>query len=415
MSSRPSLPEDPRLAQIALELESTRGASMICDADWTLVWVSAELGALMDEEDPLKLGVGKHVVEALVSGPWESTVSPESQLRTLVETWPLLVKDTPGGIEGLRAAFKRGLASHPAGAPLGFQAIAEEAVDSLFDQVKPKDPPPVYTDAFEFLHGDLPPTPINETNVRIHDVDGSFVGTVIFYAPALPARVLALVARGDEGMFKRMARLTQPGRKQAAVLFADLESSASLSRHLSSAAYFRLIRALTTAIDKVVGEHQGIVGKHAGDGVTAFFLAEDLGTPSGAARAAISTAREISGLPKQIAGDLAEQIGVLDEELCKINVGVHWGGRLYMGQLVTGGRLEVTALGDAVNECARIQESARAGATLASKSLIEHLTDGDAAAVEIDPDTVLYRTIEELPDATQKAKRDAGGLPVTPL
>ena len=86
-----------------------------------------------------------------------------------------------------------------------------------------------------------------------------------------------------------------------------------------------------------------------------------------------------------------------------------------MGQLVTGGRLEVTALGDAVNECARIQESARSGATLASKSLIEHLTDGDAAALEIDPDNVLYRTIEELPEATEKAKRDAGGLPVTPL
>ena len=388
---------------------------MICDAQWTLVWVSAELRALMDEEDPVKLGVGKHVVEALVSGPWESTVSPESQVKTLVDTWPLLVKDTPGGVEGLRAAFKRGVAAHPAGAPLGFQSIAQEAIDVLFDQVQPRDPPPVYTDTFEFLHGDLPPTPINETNVRIHDDDGSFVGTVVFYAPALPARVLALVARGDEGMFKRMARLTQPGRKQAAVLFADLESSASLSRHLSSAAYFRLIRALTTAIDQVVGEHHGIVGKHAGDGVTAFFLAEDLGTPSGAARAAISTAREISGLAKQIAGDLAEQIGVLDEELCKINVGVHWGGRLYMGQLITGGRLEVTALGDAVNECARIQESARSGAILASKSLIEHLTDGDAAALEIDPDTVLYRTIEELPEATDKAKRDAGGLPVTPL
>ena len=388
---------------------------MICDAQWTLVWVSAELQVLMDEEDPVRLGVGKHVAEAFVSGPWESRVSPESQIQEFIETWPLLVKDTPGGVDGVRAAFMRGVAAHPTGAPFGFESIAEEAVDALFSQVEPRDPPPVYTNTFEYLHGDLPPTAINETDVRIHDEHGTFIGTVIFYVPALPARVLALVARGDEGMFQRMARLTQPGRKQAAVLFADLESSASLSRHLSSAAYFRLIRALTTAIDQVVGENHGIVGKHAGDGVTAFFLAEDLGSPSGAARAAISTAREISGLAKQIAGDLAEQIGVLDEDLCKINVGVHWGGRLYMGQLVTGGRLEVTALGDAVNECARIQESARSGATLASKSLIEHLTDGDAAAVEIDPDTVLYRTIEELPEATEKAKRDAGGLPVTPL
>ena len=414
MSSQQSLPEDPQLAEIARELEQTRGAALICDSEWRLVWVSAELKALMEEDDPSRLGVGKHIVEALVSGPWASTVEPGAQVKMFMETWPLIAADTPGGVEELKAAFKRGLTTNPGG-PMGFDDVSDEALDVLFSQYEPRTPPPVYTDSFEFVQGDLPPTPINETNFRIRDTGGDFLGTVVFYTPALPARVLSLVARGDEGMFQRMARLTDPGRKQAAVLFADLESSASLSRHLSSAAYFRLIRALTTAIDQVVGEHHGIVGKHAGDGVTAFFLAEDLGTPSAAARAAISTAREISGLAKQIAGDLAEQIGVLDEELCKINVGVHWGGRLYMGQLVTGGRLEVTALGDAVNECARIQESARSGATLASKSLIEHLTDGDAAAVEIDPDTVLYRTIEELPEATEKAKRDAGGLPVTPL
>ncbi len=387
---------------------------MICDSQWTLVWVSSELRALMNEDDPVKLGVGNHIVEALIGGPWGTTISPEAQVKTFMETWPLLVQDTPGGIEALKAAFKRGLAVNPQG-PIGLDDVSDEALDVLFDQVSPKTPTPVYTDSFDFLQGDLPPTPINETNVRIRDEDGRFLGTVVFYAPALPARVLSLVARGDEGMFQRMARLTAPGRKQAAVLFADLESSSSLSRRLPSAAYFRLIRALTTAIDQVVGANRGIVGKHAGDGVTAFFLAEDQGAPSAAARAAISTAREISGLAKEVAGELGQEIGVLDEELCKINVGVHWGGRLYMGQLVTGGRLEVTALGDAVNECARIEESAADGAILASKSLLEHLNDEDAAALEIDPDSVLYCTLGELPTASAKARRDASDLPVTPL
>lgn len=326
----------------------------------------------------------------------------------------MLVKDTPGGLSGVRAALERGLAANPSGLS-GVETIVPEAMDALFEQFEPRDPGLIYTDSFHFLQGDLPPTPISETNFRLHDEEGDLVGTVIFYTPALPARVLSLVARGDEGMFQRMARLTEPGRKQAAVLFADLESSSSLSRHLPSAAYFRLIRALTTAIDKVVGSNDGIVGKHAGDGVTAFFLAEDLGTPSTAARAAISTAREISGLAKEVAGELAEEIGVLDADLCKINVGVHWGGRLYMGQLVTGGRLEVTALGDAVNECARIQEATTGGAILASKSLIEHLSDEDAAALDLDPDTVLYKTISELEGAPEKAIRDAGGIPVTPL
>lgn len=387
---------------------------MICDSEWKLVWVSPELRALMNEEDPVKLGVGKHIVEALVGGPWGTTISPEAQVKTFMETWPLLIQDTPGGVDEVKAAFKRGLTTNPEG-PLGFEDVSDEALDALFDQVEATTTPAVYTDSFEFLQGDLPPTPINETNVRIRDEDGRFLGTVVFYSPALPARVLSLVARGDEGMFQRMARLTAPGRKQAAVLFADLESSSSLSRRLPSAAYFRLIRALTTAVDRVVGGNRGIVGKHAGDGVTAFFLAEDLGDPSAAARAAISSAREISGLAKEVAGELAHEIGLLDEELCKINVGVHWGGRLYMGQLVTGGRLEVTALGDAVNECARIEESAADGAILASKSLLEHLNNDDAAALDIDPDSVLYRTLAELPTASEKARRDASDLPVTPL
>jgi class 3 adenylate cyclase len=84
-----------------------------------------------------------------------------------------------------------------------------------------------------------------------------------------------------------------------------------------------------------------------------------------------------------------------------------------MGQVVTGGRLEVTALGDEVNECARIQESARDGAVLASKALIERLDPGHSKRIGIDPETVSYCTVAELPGATEKAVRDAGAIPVT--
>jgi class 3 adenylate cyclase len=237
----------------------------------------------------------------------------------------------------------------------------------------------------------------------------------LIYGSALPATALTLVARGDEGMFKRMAKLFEPGRRQAAMLFADLQMSGAQSRRLPSAAYFRLVRAITTAIDEAVVRHTGIVGKHAGDGVTALFLADDLGSSSAAARAAIETARDLSVSAHAEAKLVAEETGLLEPEECLINVGLHWGGHLYMGQLVTGGRLEVTALGDRVNECARIQQVARDGQILATKSLIEHLTDEDAKVLDIDPDGVVYRTVGELVDADEKAVRDAGNLPVTEL
>ena len=118
-----------------------------------------------------------------------------------------------------------------------------------------------------------------------------------------------------------------------------------------------------TEADQAVITRAGIVGRHAGDGLTAFFLAEHVGSRAAACAAALDAGREIvdwcpPGMPR---GEL------------KINAGVHWGGALYLGQVITGGRLEVTALGDEVNECARIQQSARDGALLASKPLVERL------------------------------------------
>ena len=83
-----------------------------------------------------------------------------------------------------------------------------------------------------------------------------------------------------------------------------------------------------------------------------------------------------------------------------------------MGQVVTGGRIEVTALGDEVNEGARVQQSAKEGQVLATKGLIERLTPEDAEALGMDPDRIVYTTVAELPEATEKARRDAGGIAV---
>jgi class 3 adenylate cyclase len=176
-----------------------------------------------------------------------------------------------------------------------------------------------------------------------------------------------------------------------------------------------LIRAITTAMDESVIAEHGIVGKHAGDGVTAFFLCDDLGSDSAAVAAAIKAARKIAESAERAAKEVGQETGLIESADCTINVGLHWGGALYMGQVVTGGRLEVTALGDRVNECARIQQSATDGEILASKSLIEHLTDDDATGLGVDPDAVIYRTVSELDNASEKALRDAGGIPVTVL
>jgi hypothetical protein len=75
----------------------------------------------------------------------------------------------------------------------------------------------------------------------------------------------------------------------------------------------------------------------------------------------------------------------------------------------------VTALGDEVNECARMQEAARDGAVLASKDLIERLDPDDAASVDVDPARVTYRALADLADGNAKVIRDAGQVAVTAL
>ena len=146
----------------------------------------------------------------------------------------------------------------------------------------------------------------------------------------------------------------------------------------------------------------GLVGRHVGDGVVAFFLAETTGSESAAARACISAARALRGA----LGEVATRSGLEPDDIV-LRFGLHWGSTLYVGAVTTSGRAEVTALGDEVNEAARIEACATGGLTLASKALVERLEPDDAAVLDLDPDRVTYTPLADLSTATEKARRDA--------
>src|SRR5205085_4313398 len=111
-----------------------------------------------------------------------------------------------------------------------------------------------------------------------------------------------------------------------------------------------------------------LVGRHVGDGVVAFFLAETAGSESAAARACIAAARAL----RAALADVAARSNLTAEEVV-LRFGLHWGSTLYVGQIATSGRTDVTALGDEVNESARIEACATGGRALASKVLLERL------------------------------------------
>jgi class 3 adenylate cyclase len=84
-----------------------------------------------------------------------------------------------------------------------------------------------------------------------------------------------------------------------------------------------------------------------------------------------------------------------------------------VGQVATGGRLEVTALGDEMNEAARIESAATGGDALTSKLLIERLKHNAATDLGLNPDEMTYLTIGKIEGSTEKAVRDAGSISVT--
>ena len=242
---------------------------------------------------------------------------------------------------------------------------------------------------------------------RLVDDHGTTFGYVLLYGPSLPASVLGLLTRGDARPFTRMAELAEPGRRQAAVLFADLEDSGAVSRRLPSAVYFELIRELVTAIDDAVVARRGLIGKHIGDGVTAFFLADEHGSRSAASRAALEVAQEIAEIAERIATQGA--------------LGACWSRRLAVQHRRSLGldalhrpdrhrrRLEVAAL-DEFNEALRIQQSARGGVTSRRRRCSSGSTTEVAAAVGLEPQRMTYTTVAELPHAPRSAGATRGRL-----
>jgi class 3 adenylate cyclase len=273
-------------------------------------------------------------------------------------------------------------------------------------EIEPRRPPWALTIEREVQEEDAHrlgwPPRVTDIYLRIPGSGGEHVGTLYITRPNISDRLGGRLTRGHESMYEQMLSMREPTRRSAAILFADMEASGDLSRRLSSRAYFDLIRALTDLVDAAVINHGGLIGKHAGDGASALFVVGEGRSESDVARGSIEAAREI----REGASHLLQ-----DGSAVVVNVGLHWGATLTVGQVSSLGRLEVTALGDEMNEAARIEAVANTGQILASKNLLERLTGADADALGLDAERIQYASINSL-SSDSKAVRDAGTIAV---
>jgi len=384
------LPEDQVLASAAHALNSAGHWAYVLDPSWRLVFATDELRlSFGDTGASTSVPIGCHwfsvqvrrFLEAALAG---SFASPEYRRATFRRDGPFALSSTLGGRDSLRR-------------------FIDPELSDLVEELHAEELPPVRSPRPNSISFSGAQVESSSTYIRIDGGHGSLAGVAILIKPAAGmSQLAAAAATADLGHLERMRLVERPDRRPAAILIGDLEASSPLARRLSTAQYFAFGRRLIRAADQCVIDEGGIVGRHAGDGVVAFFLAETAGSESAAARSCIAVARSL----RPTVGDIARRSEVPTGDV-SVRFGLHWGATLYVGRILTSGRSEVGALGEEVNETARIEACATGGRTLASKPLIERLSASDAQTLGIDQSRTTYTLLGDLATATDKARRDA--------
>jgi class 3 adenylate cyclase len=392
-----ALPDDPALAAWASALNEAGYWANFLDAEWRYVFQTEELRKTwIDMRRPSYAPIGLHYFSRdanrrfaeAIGGAW---AEKEFRRWSFSELGPYVLASTSGG----RAALRR---------------IVDPELADLVDDLQPQPAPKTWVVRPEWKTAGADVTGA-AVWFRIDDDHGDLAGFCILSKPAAGMSHLGVaLAISDLAHLDRMRVVAHPDRRPAAILMTDVESSSMLARRLSTAQYFAFGRRLVRTADRCIIDAGGIVGSQAGDGVVGFFLAETAGSESVAARSCITAARALCGSLAAI----AERSDVPRSEL-SLRFGLHWAATPYIGRILTGGRSEVTALGDEVNEAARIEACATGGRILASKVLIERLDRADADALDLATSRLTYTPLADLSTATDKTRRDAPALAVCDL
>lgn len=389
------LPDDPALAEAAQAFEAIGQWVYLLDPEWNVVYLTHDqrlsfgLGAQLV---PVEIGVNLFSTAFMdTSIAWPVGPDQHSYQEIFGTVGPLMLAD----YEGRRADLE--------------QQLDPRVVDLLAEMK------PVHAEVTSLTGGAVGsldrPTQIQGSISRIRDHTGRCRGIAMQWKPAVPMTTLGGMAYDkDPRHLERVQAVSIATRQPAAILFGDLERSSALAKTMSTAGYFNLIRRIVRATDQAIVDHSGIVGRHVGDGVVAFFPVAAAGSESAAARSAVGAARTIQDAMTAVAGRAGVDVGSL-----VVRFGLHWGASIFMGNLSTAARSEVTALGDEVNEAARIEACATGGRILASKPLVERLSSDDGAEIDVDPDRISYTQLADLSTATEKARRDAPAIAVCEL
>ncbi|OBF92085.1 adenylate cyclase [Mycobacterium sp. 852002-51163_SCH5372311] len=185
-----------------------------------------------------------------------------------------------------------------------------------------------------------------------------------FGGPA--GRVLAAAgftpSRKNPNLCSRCCDSLPPGGAEVdvAVLFADVRGSTALGRRGVAADFAALLNRFYVAATKTLLRHDAVIDKLIGDEIMAFFV-QGISGPHYRRRAVLA------GM------ELLEAVGYGSDDGPWIELGVAVNaGVAYVGN-VGGAVVDFTALGDAVNVSARMQQHAAGGELLVASGVADEL------------------------------------------
>jgi class 3 adenylate cyclase/DNA-binding transcriptional MerR regulator len=171
---------------------------------------------------------------------------------------------------------------------------------------------------------------------------------------------------GREKVIRDLMLNKMPSFCSLCVLVADLQNSVKISADLPPAEYFELVSDIWSRMENSFRKFYGTQGKHVGDGLVRFFLAEPE-SPYKHVLNGLLCAHEIRKKLAEINTEWSIR-KKWTNRLC-FNIGIHE-GREWFGYIPVN---QFTALGDTVNFAGRLSEFARDGAIWTSKHLISLL------------------------------------------
>jgi ABC-type oligopeptide transport system substrate-binding subunit/class 3 adenylate cyclase/tetratricopeptide (TPR) repeat protein len=207
-------------------------------------------------------------------------------------------------------------------------------------------------------------------------------GAAVSAALPGPGAVPAKVPASTEPIAERLQRLVPreyaerllatrgqvaPERRTVTMLFSDVKGSTAMAEHLDPEDVLEIMDGAFDLLIDPVTRHEGTLARLMGDAVLAFFGAplahED--DPERAVRAALQI---VTGA-QRYAERLEEERGLSG---FNVRVGIHT-GLVVVGEVGADLRVEYTAMGDAINLAARMEQAAPPGGILVTHDTYRHV------------------------------------------